>query len=235
MHGTISMARDEPEGGTRRGLFDAADGIPSRRARAVPERHAVAASSNGCAGEEPVHYCTMHRSSDLLVGDQVPRHHACRHQSRHLLLRRRSTAASTIRDVPQGYDWPSFIAMDQPKHGAQRKTVTPMFTPTHLDELAMLIRERSAEVLDESAPQRDLQLGRTRLDRADHADAGDAVRLPVGRAAQADALVGRVHRAAQRAASSSRRRNSAASEMDECAAYFTKLWNERVKLRRAMT
>ena len=38
--------------------------------------------------------------------------------------------------------------MDQPRHSAQRKTVSPMFTPTHLDELAVLIRERSAKVLD---------------------------------------------------------------------------------------
>jgi len=30
----------------------------------------------------------------------------------------------------------------------QRKTVSPMFTPTHLNKLAVLIRERSAEVLD---------------------------------------------------------------------------------------
>ena len=43
---------------------------------------------------------------------------------------------------------PSFIAMDQPRHVAQRKTVSPMFTPTHLDELAILIRERTAKVLD---------------------------------------------------------------------------------------
>ena len=38
--------------------------------------------------------------------------------------------------------------MDQPRHGAQRKTVAPMFTPTHLDQLAINIRERSAECLD---------------------------------------------------------------------------------------
>src|ERR1700733_10993579 len=54
----------------------------------------------------------------------------------------------TIRDSPPGYDWPSFIAMDQPRHGAQRKTVSPMFTPTHLDQLAINIRKRSAECLD---------------------------------------------------------------------------------------
>ena len=55
----------------------------------------------------------------------------------------------SIRDVPPGYDYPSFIAMDQPRHSSQReKTVSPMFTPTHLDELEKLIRERAIKVLD---------------------------------------------------------------------------------------
>jgi cytochrome P450 len=62
-----------------------------------------------------------------------------------------SSAASlggiTIRDVPPGYD-ASFIAMDQPRHSAQRKTVAPMFTPTHLDQLAINIRERAGRMLD---------------------------------------------------------------------------------------
>jgi cytochrome P450 len=48
----------------------------------------------------------------------------------------------------EDYQWPSFIAMDEPKHGPQRKTVSPMFTPLHLDRLAVLIRERSATILD---------------------------------------------------------------------------------------
>jgi cytochrome P450 len=54
----------------------------------------------------------------------------------------------TIREVRQDLRRESFIAMDQPKHGPQRKTVAPMFTPTHLDELARNIRTRSAECLD---------------------------------------------------------------------------------------
>jgi hypothetical protein len=52
--------------------------------------------------------------------------------------------------------------MDEPHHAPQRKTVSPMFTPTHLDELAILIRERSAEVLDNLPP---------RLRRTDDPDA----------------------------------------------------------------
>src|SRR2546429_4368554 len=63
-----------------------------------------------------------------------------------------SSAASlggiTIRDVAPDLRRESFIAMDQPRHSAQRKTVAPMFTPTHLDQLAISIRERSAECLD---------------------------------------------------------------------------------------
>ena len=63
-----------------------------------------------------------------------------------------SSAASlggiTIRDVPADFRRESFIAMDQPRHSAQRKTVAPMFTPTHLDQLAINIRKRSAECLD---------------------------------------------------------------------------------------
>jgi cytochrome P450 len=38
--------------------------------------------------------------------------------------------------------------MDQPTHSAQRKTVAPMFTPTHLDQLADTIRQRAGQVLD---------------------------------------------------------------------------------------
>jgi cytochrome P450 len=54
----------------------------------------------------------------------------------------------TIRDIPPHLRSESFIAMDQPRHGPQRKTVSPMFTPTHLDQLAINIRKRSAECLD---------------------------------------------------------------------------------------
>ena len=63
-----------------------------------------------------------------------------------------SSAASlggiTIRDVPPDLRRESFIAMDEPRHGAQRKTVAPMFTPTHLDQLAIDIRKRAAGCLD---------------------------------------------------------------------------------------
>jgi cytochrome P450 len=53
-----------------------------------------------------------------------------------------------IRDMPSDLRRESFISMDPPRHSAQRKTVAPMFTPTHLDQLAINIRKRSAECLD---------------------------------------------------------------------------------------
>jgi cytochrome P450 len=97
--------------------------------------------------EEPVHYCTnapiepywsVTRYHDIM---QVDTNHG-------VFSSDVSLGGISIRDVPPGYDWPSFIAMDQPRHSAQRKTVSPMFTPTHLDELAILIRERTGRVLD---------------------------------------------------------------------------------------
>jgi len=55
-----------------------------------------------------------------------------------------------------------------------------MFTPTHLDQLAISMRERSAECLDNLPKNEVFGLGRPRLDRPDHADARRAVRFPLG-------------------------------------------------------
>jgi len=53
-----------------------------------------------------------------------------------------------LRDVDARYEWPSFIAMDDPGHAEQRGAVQPLFTPPELVKMAALIRERSASVLD---------------------------------------------------------------------------------------
>jgi cytochrome P450 len=44
---------------------------------------------------------------------------------------------------------PMFIAMDPPKHDVQRKAVAPLFGPTSIKQMAPLIRERAAKILDE--------------------------------------------------------------------------------------
>jgi cytochrome P450 len=97
--------------------------------------------------EDPVHYCkdsmfgpywSVTKYNDIMAID-----------TNHPVF---SSAAwlggITIRDVPPDFRRESFIAMDQPRHSAQRKTVAPMFTPTNLDELAVNIRKRAASCLD---------------------------------------------------------------------------------------
>src|SRR5580700_5491243 len=97
--------------------------------------------------EEPVHYCT---NAPIDPYWSVVKYNDIMHvdTSHGIFSSDAGLGGISIRDAPPGYDWPSFIAMDQPTHSAQRKTVSPMFTPTHLDELAVLIRQRSAKVLD---------------------------------------------------------------------------------------
>src|ERR1700716_3579340 len=132
----------------------------------------------------------------------------------------------SIRDLPPGYDWPSFIAMDQPRHSAQRKTVSPMFTPTHLDELAILIRELTGRVLD-ALPRNETFnfVDRVSIELTTQMLATlfdfpfEERRKPTGWPDVPPAL-------ARRGVGKSAKQRRA--EMDECAAYFTKLWNERV-------
>jgi cytochrome P450 len=54
----------------------------------------------------------------------------------------------TMVDVAPDLRRESFISMDPPRHTAQRKTIAPVFTPTHLEQLAIGIRERSVECFD---------------------------------------------------------------------------------------
>jgi cytochrome P450 len=94
--------------------------------------------------EEPVHYCTnapigpywsVVKYNDIM---QVETNHDIFSSDGNIL----------IADTLPGDTAPSFIAMDEPSHSAQRKAVSPMFAPSYLDELAVLIRQRAVEVLD---------------------------------------------------------------------------------------
>jgi cytochrome P450 len=99
--------------------------------------------------EEPVHYCT---TSPPAVGEywSVTKYHDIMHVETHpdIFSSDVRLGGIMLRDVDPKYEWPSFIAMDEPRHAAQRKTVAPLFTPAHLTELGILIRKRSASVLD---------------------------------------------------------------------------------------
>jgi cytochrome P450 len=56
----------------------------------------------------------------------------------------------TLMDFPEGDEqrFAMFIAMDQPKHDEQRKTVNPIVAPANLNNWHGLIRQRTATVLD---------------------------------------------------------------------------------------
>ncbi len=97
--------------------------------------------------EEPVHFCTaspvgsywsVTKYNDIVHVDANPA----------IFSSDLKLGGIMLRDAAPEYEWPSFIAMDEPEHGPQRRSVAPMFTPTHLDKLEAAIRERSREVLN---------------------------------------------------------------------------------------
>src|ERR1700726_4992299 len=175
--------------------------------------------------EEPVHYCT---NSPIEPYWSVTKYNDIMHvDTNHGLFSSDvSLGGISIRDAPPGYDYPSFIAMDQPRHSAQRKTVSPMFTPTHLDELAVLIRERAGKVLD-GLPRNEtfdfvdrVSIELTTQMLATLFDFPWEERRKLTRWSDVSTALpksGVVESAEHRRA-----------ELLECATYFTKLWNERV-------
>ena len=175
--------------------------------------------------EEPVHYCT---NAPIDPYWSVVKYNDIMHvETNHGIFSSDARLGGVaIRDAPEGYDWPSFIAMDQPKHSAQRKTVAPMFTPTHLDELAVLIRERSVRVLD-NLPRNEtfnfvdlVSIELTTQMLATLFDFPWEERRKLTRWSDVSTALSKsmiVESPEQRRA-----------EMDECRAYFANLWNERV-------
>jgi cytochrome P450 len=175
--------------------------------------------------EDPIHYCkhsvfgpywSVTKYNDIM---DIETNHS-------VFSSAASLGGITIRDIAPDLRRESFIAMDQPRHGAQRKTVAPMFTPTHLDQLATSIRQRSAECLD-NLPKNDafdwvdrvsIELttqmlavlfdfpweDRRKLTR--WSDVATTIPGPDGVVATEDARQ---------------------AELAECATYFGKLWNER--------
>ncbi|WP_369026090.1 cytochrome P450 [Qipengyuania sp. RANM35] len=54
----------------------------------------------------------------------------------------------TIQEGVAGHEFPNFIAMDPPRHTAQRRVVSPAFNPTSMARLEELVRARSKQLLD---------------------------------------------------------------------------------------
>jgi cytochrome P450 len=147
MHGTLDLAQDpsREEARERASSLPLADFDPGDPELFRSDTHWP--YFDRLRREDPVHYC-----KDSMFGPywSVTKYNDIMDiETNHSVF---SSAASlggiTIRDAAPDLRRESFIAMDQPRHSAQRKTVAPMFTPTHLDQLAINIRQRSAECLD---------------------------------------------------------------------------------------
>jgi cytochrome P450 len=179
-------------------------------------------------GEDPVNYCTtsqfgpywsITKYNDIM---EVETNHQ-------VFSSQAALGGITIRDAATEFRRPMFIAMDQPQHSAQRKTVAPMFTPTHMDELAGTIRTRTAECLD-ALPRNEtfdwvdrVSIELTTQMLATLFDFPWEDRRKLTRWSDvATALPGNTEIIASEEARQ--------AELLECAAYFGKLWNERIKL-----
>ena len=97
--------------------------------------------------EAPVHYTpsslfgpywSVTRYRDIV---RVETNHAVFSSDAHL-------GGISIRDQRAGFIMPMFIAMDPPRHDAQRAVVSPMAAPANVARLEAQIRERAAAILD---------------------------------------------------------------------------------------
>ncbi|MDZ4868459.1 MAG: cytochrome P450 [Alphaproteobacteria bacterium] len=176
--------------------------------------------------EDPVHYCaesdygpywSVTKYKDILSVDT--NHQVYSSES--------GLGGITIRDARQDFRLPMFIAMDPPKHDAQRKVVSPIVAPENLAKLEITIRERMQAILD-SLPRNETfdwvdrvsielttQMLATLFDFPFHdrrklthwSDVATALPIPGG-------IVETMEQREQ--------------ELWECADYFATLWNQRI-------
>ena len=133
-----------------------------------------------------------------------------------------------IQSTKPDYRRESFIAMDEPRHAQQRKTVAPMFLPQNLDQLANTIRVRACEILDH-------------LPRNETFDWVDRVSIELTTQMLATLFDfpweerRKLTRWSNVATAAPGNREIIASEaardaeLQECGAYFAELWKERIK------
>lgn len=174
--------------------------------------------------EAPVHYCpesffgpywSITRYEDIVKVD-----------TSHDLFS--SEPAITIGDTQDTFPLPMFIAMDRPKHDEQRRVVSPVTGAENLRTFEPIIRERTIDVLD------NLPVGET-FDWVEHVSIELTTRMLAtlfdfpfeerskltrwSDVATAIPGIGIIESDEQRY-----------EELMGCLAYFTELWNERVKL-----
>lgn len=94
--------------------------------------------------EDPVHYCkesrfgpywSVTKFNDIMEVEGNPDIYS-------------SEPTVTIQDMYAGHEVTNFIAMDEPGHGEQRRTVQGVVAPRNLANMEELIRERAGKILD---------------------------------------------------------------------------------------
>ena len=95
--------------------------------------------------EAPVHYC---KESEAGAYWSVTRYHDIIDiETRHEVFS--SEGSISIYEQAEDFQLPMFIAMDPPKHDAQRKVIAPIVSTENLQTMAPLIRQRAGKILDE--------------------------------------------------------------------------------------
>jgi cytochrome P450 len=137
-----------------------------------------------------------------------------------------SLGGITIVDAPTQMRRPSFISMDPPKHDEQRKAVSPIVAPGNLSKLEATIRSRAIAILDS------LPIGET-FDWVDKV----SIELTTQMLATLFDFPFEDRRLltywSDTATTTPQDGNAEAwarrdAILQECLAYFTRLWNERV-------
>jgi cytochrome P450 len=137
-----------------------------------------------------------------------------------------SERAITIEDPEDDFETPMFIAMDPPKHDAQRKVVSPALSPANIANMEPIIRERAGAILD-SLPIGEtfewvdkVSIELTTMTLATLFDFPFEERRKLTR--WSDVIT------APEGAPGFGTREERRAELFECVAYFTNLWNERI-------
>jgi cytochrome P450 len=176
--------------------------------------------------EEPVHYCPQSRVGAYW---SVTKYRDIMHvdANHNIFSSDVNLGGIGIQNAKPDYRRESFIAMDEPRHSQQRKTVAPMFTPQTLDHLAFTIRTRACRILDD-------------LPRNETFDWVDRVSVELTTQMLATLFDfpweerRKLARWSNVATAAPGNREVIASEaarmaeLEECGAYFARLWRERV-------
>jgi cytochrome P450 len=176
--------------------------------------------------EDPVHYCAEHefgpywsvtKFNDIMAVD-----------TNHAAFS--SEPSITIADPKNDFTLPMFIAMDPPKHDAQRKTVSPIVAGPNLAALEPVIRERAGKILDDLPVGEDVDwvdkvsIELTTMTLATLFDFPWEDRRKLTRWSDV-ATAGKNSGLFKSEETAEEERRA---ELYECVDYFMRLWNERV-------